>query len=188
MDIDQIIRIGIERQASDIHLVNGIKPIIRVNRELMEINEFDVLTKDDMFCIYEHFINSEGLEREFRKENRADINYEFENMRLRVNISLSSGSPTFTIRIIKKELPKFRDLGLPEVVRNISRLPQGLILVTGKSNSGKSTTLNALVDDINSLYHKKILMLENPVEYVHESKNSLVVQKYVGEGRRLSYF
>ena len=85
--------------------------------------------------------------------------------------------------MIKNELPSYESLGVPDIVRRMTYQPQGLILVTGKTNSGKSTTLNALINYINENQNKKILTLENPVEYKHHSKKSLIVQKEIGRGR-----
>ena len=91
--------------------------------------------------------------------------------------------PLFTMRIIKNTLPKFEDLGVPDIVRRMTYQPQGLILVTGKTNSGKSTTLSSLVDEINTKQNRKILTLESPVEYKHTCKRSIIVQKEVGPGK-----
>ena len=91
--------------------------------------------------------------------------------------------PIATLRIIKNTLPTYEELGVPDIVRRMTYQPQGLILVTGKTNSGKSTTLNALINEINETQNRKILTLENPVEYKHHSKKSLIVQKEIGLGR-----
>ena len=96
---------------------------------------------------------------------------------------MSDEIPIFTLRLIKNELPKYEDLGVPDIVRRMTYQPQGLILVTGKTNSGKTTTLNALINEINEHQNKKILTLESPVEYKHTSKKSIIVQKEVGAGR-----
>ena len=90
---------------------------------------------------------------------------EYDDIRLRVNISYTNEVPTFTLRLIKSTLPKYEDLGVPDIVKRMTYQSQGLILVTGKTNSGKTTTLNALIDDINENQNKKILTLESPVEY-----------------------
>lgn len=170
INIEDVIAQAISRKASDIHLTLGVKPIYRINRELVEMNNSGVITDGDLFEVYNYFVKgNEGLEETFEKNKRLDLNFEFNGARLRVNISLSNGLPIFTARTIKNELPKFKELNLPDVVRRTALLPQGLILVTGKSNSGKSTTLNALVNEINQSENKKILMLENPIEYVHYS-------------------
>ena len=183
IDIDDILKIAIDKEASDVHLVRKLKPIIRVNRELIRLEEHDVLTDEDIYEIYEHFVNNSELDETFKKDKRLDINYEVYDMRLRVNVSMSNGYPIFTIRIIKKELPVFKNLNIPDIIRKIALSPQGMLLVTGKSNTGKSTTLNALVNEINHTTNKKILMLENPIEYMHVPDKSLIVQKEIGKGR-----
>ncbi|MBQ9280021.1 MAG: Flp pilus assembly complex ATPase component TadA [Clostridia bacterium] len=184
IDVQEIFAKGIELNASDIHIVEGVRPVFRINRELIEMQGVSPLNVNDIYEVYNFFLkDNEGMKRIFEEEKRLDINYEVNDTRLRVNVSFSNGVPVFTARTIRKELPKFRDLGLPEVVRKNALLPQGLILVTGKSNSGKTTTLNALVNEINQTENKKILMLENPVEYMHTSQKSLIVQKEVGPGK-----
>ena len=184
MDIESILNEGINRGASDIHLVKGMNPIFRINKDLVKSDNSDKLTSYDIEYIYRYFIkDDENLNLLFKKEKKLDLHYEFENNRLRVNISTSMDSYIFTIRIIKKSLPDFEELKLPSVLKRIALLPQGLILVTGKSNTGKSTTLNALVNEINKTENKKILMLENPIEYTHISNKSLIIQKEVGEGK-----
>lgn len=184
IEIEKILFEGIERKASDIHLVKGIKPMFRVNKELIPMENAKFLEECDMESIYKYFINgSKDLDDEFVMKRKLDLNHEFLNNRLRVNVSNSMDSHIFTIRIIKKELPEFDTLKLPSILKKVAMLPQGLILVTGKSNSGKTTTLNALVNEINKTENKKILMLENPIEYMHVSKKSLVIQKEVGAGK-----
>lgn len=184
INMDDVISQAIIKKASDIHLTRDVKPIFRINRELIEMSEAETITEEDLYGIYAYFIKgNEGLEEAFSRDKKLDLNFEFKGARLRINISSSNGIPVFTARIINDVLPKFKDLNLPDVVRKTALLPQGLILVTGKSNSGKSTTLNALVNEINQTENKKILMLEKPIEYVHNSKKSLIVQKEVGEGR-----
>lgn len=189
INVQEILEKGIELGASDIHLVEGVKPIFRINRELIEMQEKEQLNVNDINDIYNFFLkDNEGMRKLFEEEKRLDINYEVKGTRLRVNISVSNGNPVFTARTIRKDLPKFAELGLPDLIMKNALLPQGLILVTGKSNSGKTTTLNAIVNEINQKENKKILMLENPVEYMHTSQKSLIVQKEVGEGRDcLSY-
>ena len=184
MNIDKVLEIAKAKDASDVHLIYGIKPMLRIARDLVPVEEIDELTIEDLNEAYDYFIRG-NLEKDetFMKTKRLDSSFEFEDIRLRVNVSFSDEIPTFTLRLIKNELPKYEDLGVPDIVRRMTRQPQGLILVTGKTNSGKTTTLNALINDINETQNKKILTLESPVEYRHTSKKSVIVQKEVGPGR-----
>lgn len=189
INIDNILQNAIDRGASDIHLINGIKPIFRIKRQLLKYEKCEDLTPDDMTEIYDYLVRGDiNKDKIFQTERKLDTSYEFEGIRLRVNISLTDNIPVITLRIIPNELPSFEELGVPDIVRKIMYQPQGLVLVTGKTNSGKSTTLNALINDVNENQNKKILTLESPIEYRHKCKKSIIVQKEVGLGQDvLSY-
>ena len=184
VDMNKVLKTAKELDASDVHLVSKLKPMLRISRELKPIEEMDVLEENDMYEIYDYFVRG-NLDKDavFKETKRLDSSYEFEDIRLRVNISYSDEVPVFTLRLIKKDLPKYEDLGVPDIVRRMTYQPQGLMLVTGKTNSGKTTTLSALINDINENQNKKILTLESPVEYKHTSKKSMIVQKEIGRGR-----
>ena len=184
MNMDKVLDQAIDLDASDVHMICGNKPILRIARELKPIEEMEVLTPEDMNEIYDYLVRG-NLDKDeiFNKTRKLDTSYEYRGIRLRVNISLSDNIPLCTLRLIKNELPSYESLGVPDIVRRMTYQPQGLILVTGKTNSGKTTTLNALINDINENQNRKILTLENPVEYKHHSKKSLIVQKEVGKGR-----
>ena len=183
VDVNNILKCAKEREASDIHLISGLKPMLRINRDLTELSESDVLTDEDMWEIYDYFLKG-NIEKDktFRENKILDCSAEFEDIRLRVNISYSDSVPVITTRLIVEKLPAYEDLGVPDIVRRMTKQPQGLILVTGKTNSGKSTTLNALINYINENENRKILTLESPVEYKHKSKKSIIIQKEVGVG------
>ena len=181
---EQIIKEAIERGASDIHLLYGLRPILRVSRSLVEIDSVDPLDESDLYEIYEYIVKGNmDKENTYKTERKLDTSLVYDGTRLRVNASYSDDVPLFTMRIIKNELPKFEDLGVPDIVRRMTYQPQGLMLVTGKTNSGKTTTLSALIDDINKKQNRKILTLESPVEFKHTSKRSIIVQKEVGPGK-----
>lgn len=189
IQVEKVLREAIEKDASDIHFICGLQPMMRVRRELMPAEESDILEEEDMYEIYDYLVAG-NLDKDeiFKQTKKLDSSFEFEGLRLRVNISLSKNIPLFTLRIIKNKLPKFEDLGVPDIVKRMTFQPQGLILVTGKTNSGKSTTLNALINEINETQNRKILTLEKPVEFVHTSKKSIIVQKEVGKaGDVLTY-
>ncbi len=183
IDVEKILDQAIERDASDIHFICGNKPMLRIIRDLVPVEEAEVLTVEDMSEIYDYLIRG-NIDKDtvYKETKKLDTSLEYAGLRFRVNISLALDVPVFTLRIIKKELPKFEDLGVPDIVRRMTFQPQGLMLVTGKTNSGKTTTLNALINHINETQNKKILTLESPIEYKHTSKKSIIVQKEVGVG------
>ena len=183
IQIEKILDYAIEKDASDIHFICGIKPMLRIIRDLVEVEDSEVLTPEDMNEIYDYLVRGNiDKDNVFQKTKKLDTFLEYTDKRFRVNISLSEEIPLFTLRIIKSELPKYEDLGVPDIVRRMTFQPQGLMLVTGKTNSGKTTTLNALINEINETQNKKILTLESPVEFKHYSKKSVIVQKEVGVG------
>ncbi len=184
MNVDKILDKAIELDASDVHLICNNKPMLRIARNLVPVPDSKILTVDDMYEIYDYLVKGNVDKDEvFNTTRKLDTSYEYKDIRLRVNISYSDDIPLCTLRLIKNELPTYESLGVPDIVRRMTYQPQGLMLVTGKTNSGKSTTLNALINHINENQNKKILTLENPVEYKHHSKKSLIVQKEVGKGR-----
>lgn len=187
--IENIIREAVKREASDIHLINGLKPTLRIARQLVRLEEMEPLDEAALYDIYDYIIRGNVARNEEYVENRKlDTSLVFEDVRLRVNVSFSDEVPVLTMRIVEEELPTFEELGIPEVVRRMTYQPQGLMLLTGKTNSGKTTTLNSLINDINENQNRKILTLENPVEYKHKSKKSIIVQKEVGPGKDVSTF
>ena len=187
--IESIIKEAVAKGASDIHLMKGLKPILRINRALIEIAEDEPLEEGELYDIYDYIIRG-NLDKDtmYKTERKLDTSLVYNDVRLRVNCSFSDDAPIFTMRIIKNELPAYEDLGLPEIVKTMTYQPQGLILVTGKTNSGKSTTLNCLIDEVNRRQNKKILTLEHPVEYKHTSKKSIIVQKEIGPGKDSATF
>ena len=189
IEMDKVLDIAMEKDASDVHLIAGNKPMLRIYRKLVPIEKMEVLTEEDMADIYDYLVRG-NVEKDqvYRDTKKLDMSFEYGGIRYRVNISTSNEIPVCTMRLIKNELPSYEDLGVPDIVRRMTYQPQGLMLVTGKTNSGKTTTLNALVNHINENQNKKILTLENPIEFKHNSKKSIIVQKEVGIGRDVLTF
>lgn len=184
INVSKVLDEAIEKDASDIHFIVENKPMLRIARDLIPAESAEVLTEDDMNAIYDYLVKGNiEADKVFQETRKLDTLLEYANLRFRVNISSTDAIPIATLRIIKNTLPSYESLGVPDVVRRMTYQPQGLMLVTGKTNSGKTTTLNALINDINENQNRKILTLENPVEYKHHSKKSLIVQKEVGLGR-----
>ena len=189
MIFEKIIAEAVKHGASDIHLKIREIPKLRIATGIINAPGFVKLTEADMYETYDYIIlGNVELDTKFRTERNIDVSLEVKGVRLRVNLSNSEGLPILTARIVKDELPKFEELGLPEQIREMAYLPQGLILVTGKTNSGKSTTLNCIIDDLNKNTNKKIITLEDPIEYMHKSDKSFIVQKEVGEGKDIRTF
>ncbi len=184
IDIEKVLNEAVKKDASDVHLIPGIKPFLRIRRDLIEVKDSEELTNEDMIEIYDYFVRGNvDKDKVYRETKKLDSSYVFGDIRLRVNISTLDDIPVIVLRIIKNTLPRYEDLGVPDIVRRMMSQPQGLILVTGKTNSGKTTTLNALINEINENQNKKILTLENPVEYKHKCKKSIIIQKEIGIGR-----
>ena len=184
MNMEKILDEAMKRDASDVHLICNNKPMLRILRDLVPIEKSKVLTPEDMSEMYDFLVKGNVDKDEvYNQAKKLDMSYEYKGIRLRVNISSSDDIPLATLRLIKNELPTYESLGVPDIVRRMTYQPQGLILVTGKTNSGKTTTLNALINEINENQNKKILTLESPVEYKHTSKKSVIVQKEIGAGR-----
>lgn len=176
-----IVSRAIELGASDIHLANGLQPLYRVSRKLVKDETIEVLNKYDLEGLLESVVgDSLELVEQFENGKTLDLPYQAdENLRLRINASMSRGIPTFAIRIIQNKAIDVDKYHLERVLETLKRYNSGLILITGSVNSGKTTTLNALVQELNKEQNKKIVMLEEPIEYVHKSHNCVIIQKEV---------
>ena len=182
MKVDDILRKGVlEKKASDIHIKVGSKPFYRVRGEMIRDESDEVLTLED----FEEFLNSEKVDdflvEKFHKERQVDLGYGISGVgRFRVNLFYQRGTIAAVFRFIPFEIPSLEDLNLPKVIETIALKPRGLVLVTGVTGSGKSTTLAAMIDIINKRKKKHIITIEDPIEYLHKDINSSVVQRQVG--------
>jgi len=178
----KILDTAIELKASDIHLIDNKSPVYRIEKKLLINEKIDKLTKYDLEGLMEYLVdNSLELVELFETTKKLDLSYEYKDKRFRINASMSSGVPTFSIRIIENDTINIKKYRLEEMVKTIKMFNSGLVLITGKVNSGKTTTLNAYVQSVNNERSKKIVMLEEPIEYRHKSKKSIIVQKEVGK-------
>lgn len=187
----EIVNMGINQGATDIHLLQDTFPLYRIKRELIKNQMVEPMNRYDLERLLETLVGDNlGLVEKFESTKKLDLPFDInENIRLRINASLSSGVPVFSIRVIRKSLINVERLRLRQVLKEIKKHKTGLVLITGKVNTGKTTTLNAIVQEINQLENKKIVMLEEPIEYIHESNKSMIVQKEVGvEGDVPSYY
>jgi len=179
VDLKRILQAAFDADASDIHLVSGHKPMMRVHR-VMTAMEFDIITPEDARKVLQHMVASE-LVKEFDKQKDLDFSYEVEGLgRYRVNAHMQRSTIGFALRTIKTEVPALASLGLPDVISRLTYLPRGLVLVTGDTGSGKTTTLASMIQTMNQRYRKHIITLEDPVEYAFESDKSVVEQRELG--------
>ncbi|HLU82443.1 MAG TPA: type IV pilus twitching motility protein PilT [Trueperaceae bacterium] len=179
-DIVDLLKIAIERRASDLLLTVGLSPMLRINGEWRP-TEHEVLTPT-MTRRLMYALMDEKKQRNF--EERKDLDFSFSlsgHGRFRVNVFVQRGSVGGVMRTISEEVLSFADLGLPNEVANTARLPRGLVLVTGPTGSGKSTTLATMIDLINQEYPKHIVTVEDPIEFFHRHKTSIINQREVGE-------
>lgn len=179
MNIIELVNIATEKKASDIHISVGIPPVLRINGQLITL-EGERLRPDDTKSLVYETLNKDLIE-ELEKKGEVDTSFSSPGVgRYRVNAYKQRGSYGMALRIIPLEIPDIESLGLPSVVKDLSKLPRGLILVTGPTGSGKSTTLASIIDLINKERRSHILTLEDPIEYLHKHNQSIVNQREIG--------
>ncbi len=183
MNIIDLVNLATSRKASDIHITVGIPPVLRINGQLITLDEEKLSPSDTKALVYETL--SEDLIKELEENGEIDTSFSSPGIgRYRVNAFKQRGSYGMALRIIPLKIPNPDDLGLPSVVKDLARLPRGLILVTGPTGSGKSTTLATMIDQINNERRCHILTLEDPIEYLHKHNQSIVNQREIGTDSR----
>src|SRR6266446_6411933 len=174
-----LLTIMIERGASDLHITTGTPPQIRLHGKLTPLTQFERLTPQDTQRLAYSVLN-EGQKQKFEEDNELDLSFGIQGLaRFRCNVYRQRGAVGCAIRVIPYKIRSFEDLGLPQIVQQLADRPKGLILVTGPTGSGKSTTLAAMIDKINNERHDHIMTIEDPIEFVHPHKQCLVNQREV---------
>jgi twitching motility protein PilT len=174
--IDEILRMAIERKASDIHLTVGLPPMIRLDGEVVGLPFRPMVEADTRRLVYET-LSDESLQK-FEQTHELDFGYSVKGLgRFRFNVYMQRGSVAGALRAIPTKIPSFTELGLPAIIREMTKRTSGLILVTGPTGSGKSTTIAAMLDDINDTRQGHILTIEDPIEYLHRHKKCMVNQR-----------
>ncbi|MDP3964929.1 MAG: type IV pilus twitching motility protein PilT [bacterium] len=180
MTIDTLLKIAVEKNASDLHLVADQPPILRVDGELQEIPESQPLSPETLKEIVYEMLDERQKEH-FEKDRELDLSHEITGLsRFRVNLHWEKDRVSLAARVISSTTPSLEQLQIPPVVYELLRLKQGLILVTGPTGCGKSTTLAAMIDLINTERRANIITLEDPIEFIYESKRSIVRQRQLG--------
>jgi twitching motility protein PilT len=164
------------KRASDLHLSTGIPPRMRVDGKIIS-SSYPALTNEDIRDMVFSILN-EDQRRKLESELELDISFGINELsRFRANIFFQRGALSMAIRCIPFYIPSFEELGLPSIITSLCEKPRGLILITGPTGSGKSTTLAAMIDWINTHQHKHIITIEDPIEYIHTHKKSIVNQR-----------
>ena len=174
-----LLQILIDRGASDLHITTGTFPQIRVSGRLLALTEFEQLTPQDTQRLAYSVLN-DAQKQKFEEENELDLSFGIQNLaRFRCNVYRQRGAVAAAIRVIPYKIRTFDELNLPPIVQQLAERPKGLILVTGPTGSGKSTTLAAMIDKINNELSEHIMTIEDPIEFVHPHKKCLVNQREV---------
>lgn len=176
-DIDEMMSYLVERKGSDLHLVAGRPPTVRIDGELHPIPGLTTLTPDDCLALAHGLMNEDQREK-YEALREVDFGRSFhDRARFRINAFHQRGSASVALRLLPMNPVPFDELGLPEVIRSFAYLRDGLVVVSGPTGAGKSTTLAAIIDIINENQTKNIITIEDPIEYHHDHKRSIVQQR-----------
>lgn len=179
MNTNDLLKQAVEQGASDLHVTVGAPPMIRLDGSLTKLSETSLKPEDTRRLVEQ--ILQEKRYALLKSRGEVDFSYSVPGMgRFRVNVFLQRGTIGMAIRIINTETPLISELGLPDIVARLAMRPKGLILVAGPAGSGKTTTLAAMIDLINTERQCHIITLENPIEYLHKHKKSLITQREIG--------
>jgi len=179
LHIDDLLRECVEKKGSDLHLTVGLPPMIRLDGELMPLS-FNRLNDHETRRLIYDVLSPEQLQK-YESTHELDFSYGVKGLaRFRFNVYMQRASVAAAMRVIPTRIPSFEDLRLPPVIRELSKRSSGLILVTGPTGSGKSTTIATMIDDINTNRTSHIITIEDPIEYLHSHKSCMVNQREVG--------
>ncbi|QEK12125.1 type IV pilus twitching motility protein PilT [Crassaminicella thermophila] len=179
MDITNLLKIATDKKASDIHITVGTPPTIRVNGNLIRCGD-NPLSQDDTELLVKQVLNEEQIKK-LDKKGELDLSFSIMGLgRFRINAFKQRGTYSIALRVVSLKIPTMEELGLPPVLSELARKKKGLVLVTGPTGSGKSTTLASMIDLINNERYCHILTLEDPIEYIHSHNKSIVNQREIG--------
>lgn len=177
--INKILEIAIDRKASDIHLTSNVHPVLRIDGELVRIEELEVGNREILRTYVAELLSDEEMKK-YLKEKSSDVSFRYGDSRFRVHVYSQMNGDAIALRLIPTKIPDFEDINLPESIKKFTTLDSGLVLIVGATGSGKSTTLATIINEINNKYKKHIITVENPIEFIHEHKKSIINQREVG--------
>src|SRR6266581_1336032 len=179
IQIDRLLETCVRRGASDLHLAVGKPPTLRLNTHLREL-QTKVLEPEDTIALMKS-ITPERIQQEFEESGSGDFGFAYgDQARFRVSIFKQKGVASLVLRRIPNNILTFEQIGLPKMAEQICRRPRGIFLVTGPTGSGKTTTLATMINYINENFERHIITMEDPIEYYHQHKKSIVVQREIG--------
>jgi twitching motility protein PilT len=182
-NLHQLLKAMVDKGASDLHITTGSPPQLRVDGELVPLKMAPLSAVETKQLCYS--VLTDAQKAKFEEDNELDLSFGVKQLaRFRANIYMQRGAVAGAFRTIPFKILSFQELGLPPVVSELSKKPRGLVLVTGPTGSGKSTTLASVIDKINTDRHEHIMTIEDPIEYLHPHKNCLVNQREVGADTR----
>lgn len=176
MDLAQLLKITIEKQASDLHLMPGYNPTVRVGGELFQLSTLPVITAEQSEAMIFSIVSDEQKQN-LLSNREIDIGYEYENYRFRTNVYYAKNTISASFRLIPAKIKSIEELNLPKTFHQCADFHQGLILITGPTGEGKSTTLASIINEINNKYAKHIVTIEDPIEYIYPKSKSIVSQR-----------
>ena len=184
MDIEQLLRLMVERKASDLHLVVPGPPVLRIDGDLLAQDRLPGLTPEDTHQAFAAVTNEEQR-RAFAQELELDLAFDMPGVgRFRVNASMEKGMTSLSVRLVQTSVPDVEQLGLPEVCKTLVLRPRGLVVVTGPAGSGKSTTIAAMIEYLNETVCRRIITIEDPIEFLYRKKKSVISQRELGMDTR----
>lgn len=182
-NLHQLLKAMVDKGASDLHITTGSPPQLRVDGELVPLKMAPLSAVETKQICYS--VLTDAQKAKFEEDNELDLSFGVKQLaRFRANVYMQRGAVAGAFRTIPFKILTFQELGLPPVVSELSKKPRGLVLVTGPTGSGKSTTLASVIDKINTDRHEHIMTIEDPIEYLHPHKNCLVNQREVGADTR----
>lgn len=186
-EIEDMLRLAVERGASDLHITVPYPPSLRINGVIVPIEDAVPIMPDDSKRIFEA-ITTEAQRQAFYEQLELDFMYHIPGLsRFRVNACLQQGSLSISFRLIPLRVPTIDELGLPQVCKRLAMKRNGLVLITGPTGTGKTTTMAAMINHINQNNARKIITIEDPIEYVHSRGKAIVVQRDLGNDTRSFY-
>ena len=177
--MEEILKFAVANKASDVHLISDVSPKIRLNGELLNVAGFENVDNKVISEMVLSLLDERQLEL-FKKEKELDFSFEAVGVRFRANVYLQKDNPACALRLISSKIPSFEELGIPEILKTFTKYKQGFVLVTGPTGHGKSTTVAAMLEEINATRGGHIVTIEDPVEYLIKPEKAIISQREMG--------